>query len=99
MVASRIIAGVVRSDGWVISGGADFKATRVNTGEYQIHFRNEFSDVPAVVGSQVLYQNDGQGTSGNVVFPFLNTLGFTALTGNGGGDHEDRSFAFIAAGN
>ncbi|MGI2031003.1 hypothetical protein ACRQ1B_01290 [Rhizobium panacihumi] len=99
MAVTRIIAGVVDGNGNIISGGDDFQVNRPNTGEYQINFYNGFSEIPAVVGSQVLYGSDQQSSADNIVFPFVSRLAFTALTGNGQGTHDNRSFAFIAAGN
>lgn len=93
----RTIYGVVGPNGAVLSGNG-FAVTRIDNGEYQIQFNTPFSRIPAVVGSQVLFGKEGQDTRDNVIFPFLNTNGFTAITGDSGGSHKDRNFAFIATG-
>lgn len=95
-MAATSISGVVSSNGDIISGSG-FSATRINQGEYQIVFDAAFHAVPATVGSQVLFKNEGQDPRDNVVFPFLAKTGFTAVTGDSGGKHQDRNFAFISS--
>lgn len=89
------IQGVIGPTGNVVSGNG-FAVTRTNTGEYQVQFKTQFAKLPAVVGSQVLFGGDNQDPRDNVVFPFLNSLGFTAIVGDSAGRRADRSFAFIA---
>lgn len=95
MADGQSISGVVGSDGNIISGSG-FSVTRINEGEYQVVFNTPFAALPATVGSQVLFKKDSQDPRDNVVFPFLATTGFTALTGDSGGSHKDRNFAFIS---
>ncbi len=96
-MALRTIYGIVGPTGSIVSGSG-FAVSRTNNGEYQVQFNAQFSRIPAVVGSQVLFGNEDEDTRDNVIFPFLNTNGFTAITGDSGGSHKDRNFAFTVVG-
>ncbi|SHM24441.1 hypothetical protein [Roseibium suaedae] len=101
---STIIWGVVKADGTILSGstgngtGYNFNVVNQSAGTYQIQFNDDFEGMPAITGSQVLWGNLNQSPLDNVVFPYLNQNGATAIVGGAGGDHTNRSFAFIAIG-
>ena len=94
----RTIWGTVNANGTILSGSGDFSVNRVDNGQYQIQFNDDFAATPAMVGSQVLYGKLSENPVDNVVFPFLNKNGATAITGDSEGKHTDRSFSFIATG-
>ncbi|MGL3606961.1 hypothetical protein ACSV9I_10635 [Rhizobium sp. G187] len=94
----RTIWGTVNANGTILSGSGDFAVSRTANGQYQIQFNDDFTVTPAMVGSQVLYQGLNENPIDNVVFPFLNKNGATAITGDAAGNHGDRSFSFIAIG-
>lgn len=95
MADGQEVSGVIGSDGKILSGSG-FTVERIDEGEYQVVFSTAFTAIPALVGSQVLFKKEGQDPRDNVVFPFLAANGFTAITGDSGGSHKDRNFAFIA---
>ena len=98
-MSTNIVWGVVNKDGTINSSGGGFSITHEGEGEYIISFSPEFSATPAITGSQVLYESQGQWPTDGVVFPYLNKGAATAITGGGtDGNRSDRSFSFIAIG-
>lgn len=97
-MTTRTIWGTVNANGTILSGSGDFAVNRTGNGQYQIQFNDDFSATPAIVGSQVLFGNQGESPLDNIVFPFLNKNGATAFTGDSKGNVGDRSFSFIAVG-
>ncbi|MFD1746842.1 hypothetical protein ACFSE1_15305 [Rhizobium helianthi] len=97
-MTQRIIWGNVNADGSIHSGSGDFAITRTDNGVYMIQFNDDFTTTPAIVASQVRWGDIGQKTADNVVFPFLNKNGATAITGDNSGNRTNRNFAFIAIG-
>lgn len=97
-MTTRIIWGVVNANGSIASSSGDFAVSRTAAGQYQIQFNDDFNQTPAMVGSQVLFGGLNESPLDNVVFPFLNKNGATAITGDAGGKQGDRNFSFIAIG-
>lgn len=95
---TKTVWGVLNKDGSINSSGGGFTVTHQGNGEYIISFSPAFSATPSIVGSQVLFSTTRQDTRDNVVFPYLNSGAATALTGDSGGNHADRPFAFVAIG-
>lgn len=101
---ATIIWGVVKADGTILSGstgngtGYNFNVVNQSAGVYQIQFDDDFDATPAITGSQVLWGNLGQNSLDNIVFPYLNENGATAIVGDSNGSHQNRSFSFIAIG-
>ena len=100
---ATIIWGVINPDGSIQSGSKtngsyNFNIVHQSSGVYQIQFDDDFNVMPAMVGSQVLFGNLAQSPLDNVVFPYLNENGATAITGDSNGSHTDRHFSFIATG-
>ncbi len=97
-MSDMMVSGVIASDGSKVSGHG-FSVTSQGSGEYIISFSPPFSEIPAIVGSQVNFGSAGQDTRDGVVFPYVNAGAATALTGGSDGGHTNRTFAFIARGN
>ena len=96
-MATQTVWGVVNSNGTAQSGSG-FTVQYAGTGQYSITFDNAFSDIPSIVGSQVLFGSLNENTMDTVVFPQLTSKLATALTGEASGKHQDRNFSFIAIG-
>jgi len=90
--------GAINKDGSIRNSGGGFNVTKQGNGQYVISFRTLFNDVPAIVGSQTNYGDLGEANTDGVVFPIVDRGSATAITGDGGGKHQDRSFSFIAIG-
>ncbi|NSZ17882.1 hypothetical protein [Agrobacterium vitis] len=97
-MTTRTIWGTINANGTILSGSGDFAVSRTGNGQYQIQFNDDFSATPAIVGSQVLGGSLSQNPLDNLVFPFLNKNGATALTGDAHGNQGDRNFSFIVIG-
>ena len=97
-MSDMMVSGVINSDGSKVSGHG-FSVTSQGSGEYIISFSPPFSEVPAIVGSQVNFGSTGQDPRDGVVFPFVNAGAATVITGDSAGGHSSRTFAFIARGN
>ena len=92
------IYGTVSAKGNKISGsGFSVKKKSKSTGTYLISFDNEFSEIPAIVGSQTGY-GDEEYPVDILDFPHLQKGGATVITGDGPGNFSDRQFSFIAIG-
>lgn len=96
-MASMTVWGVVNANG-TVAAGSGFTVTSQGSGEYIISFSPAFSSMPAIVGSQANFGSTSQDTRDNIVFPYVNNGAATALTGDSGGNHTNRSFSFIAMG-
>ena len=90
--------GIINPNGSTLVGSGGFNSSLGDAGEYTITFSPTFSDVPAIVGSQVKYGNTSESTLDNVVFPFVDSSSATAMTGDSSGKKTDRHFSFIAIG-
>ncbi len=95
-MAVKSLYGTVSSEGTIISG-TGYTVQRVSKGTYSINFIENFSEVPAIVGSQTGFGN-GQKPEDVVDFPYLDHESATAITGNTSDDHSDRQFSFIVMG-
>ncbi|CAL2075556.1 conserved protein of unknown function [Tenacibaculum sp. 190524A02b] len=95
-MSTNTIFGTISADGNIISGSG-FSVKKQSTGKYLIDFNENFSEIPAIVGSQTGY-GEGEGPTDVIVFPFLERGFATALTGNGEFIASDRQFSFIAIG-
>lgn len=100
MITPRISWGTITADGKIVNSSGDFMVTNIDNGRYTVSFNDHFSSVPAIVGSQNNFGSDSEWNTDGVVFPFVNTNSFQVNTGTGGGggDLQNRSFAFIAIG-
>jgi hypothetical protein len=98
MSTTTIIWGSINANGTIQSGSGNFNVERQSTGNYLIGFDTKFSVEPAVVGDQNNFNSSTQDPRDGVVFPFVTTNTFTALTADSGGKLTDRSFGFIAIG-
>ena len=96
-VSPKIIWGSINANG-TIASGENFTVSRIGTGVYEISFHSPFNGLPAVVGSQNRFGELNEASTDDVAFPFVSNGATTAVTGNNGGEHEDRNFAFIAIG-
>ena len=96
-MAQVIVWAEVGADGDLLSG-TGCSVTKTSEGTYQIDFTDNFSDTPAIVGSQVNRKSPSEVTTDNVVFPLVTHAQATALTGDKNGDLSNRSFSFIAVG-
>ncbi len=99
-MAMRTVWGtiIMSPDGSIEQKGEGFTVMHQKNGEYIISFSPPFSDIPSIVGSQVLFGDEDQYPVDNVVFPFLTKGAATAITGDAKGNQLDRSFSFIAIG-
>ena len=95
-MSATTIYGTVSAEGNKISGSG-FSVSKQSTGKYLIDFENNFSEIPAIVGSQTGF-GDGQIPSDVIDFPFLQEGHATAITGDGLHKLQDRQFSFIAIG-
>ena len=91
------IYGTVSAQGNKISGSSGFSVQKQSTGTYHIDFETNFSEIPAIVGSQTGF-GTGQLPTDVVDFPFLQEGYATAITGDAHRNFEDRQFSFIAIG-
>lgn len=94
----RIVWATIGPDGQVLTSSEPIVVQHTATGIYTIQFALSYKVLPTVMGSQVLYGSDNQNPVDNVVFPLVNQNGFTAITGDSGGNHSDRHFSFLALG-
>lgn len=78
--------------------GSGFVSYRQDAGTYIITFDPPFTEAPAVVGNQTDFGTTGESTLDQVTFPIVTANSCTVLTGGSGGNHEDRSFSFMAIG-
>ena len=95
-MSTIIIGGTISPEGTVISGKG-FTVEKKSTGEYAISFNYNFSETPAIVGSQTGY-GPKEVPFDVVCFPTLNKTGATAITGDNVGNSSDRQFSFIVMG-
>lgn len=95
-MSTNTIYGTVSSDGKKISGSG-FSVNKQTTGTYLIDFNDNFSEIPAIVGSQTGF-GEGEGPTDVIDFPFLQKGSATAITGDGRFNLSDRQFSFIAIG-
>lgn len=93
-----ILWGNVSSDGSLAQGSPGVKTCIGNVGVYLIDFGLTFTVTPAIVGSQTQYGSATEGNTDGVVFPIVSTSSATAVTGDGSGNHQNRSFSFVVVG-
>ncbi|GAB6260599.1 hypothetical protein [Photobacterium sp. R1] len=94
----KIVYGNIDKNGNIVSGSGDFTVENVGAGHYKVGFKQAFHLAPSVVGSQTDYDSSNQSPLDNIVFPFVETTGFSANVGGANGSFQNRSFSFIAIG-
>ena len=92
----RIYWGTVDANGVVISNGGGASVSPEKPGAYDINLN--YTNTPAIVGSQTSSGNSGEANTDGIVFPFVTPSQATAFTGNNVGSQQNRSFSFITAG-
>lgn len=98
MYEFRIVWATINPEGQILTSSEQLQVKHTGTGIYTIQFETPFKVLPTVVGSQVLYGGTNENPCDNVVFPLVDQTGLTAVTGDSGGNHVDRNFAFMAIG-
>lgn len=97
-MAQLLLWGSIEKDGTIVSSSGGFSVKRESTGNYSILFKNQFTNNPAITGSQWGF-GSGQSTLDNVIFPSVSGGSVNVQTGDSGGSYTDRNFSFIAVGN
>jgi hypothetical protein len=97
-MATITLWGSIDGDGRKESGSTGFSVSKQEKGQYVISFSPTFSGTPAMVATQTRHGRLDQETNDGVVIPLLTNSSATLLTGKDNGNHEDRSFSFIAIG-
>ena len=91
-VSSSLIAGVVKSDGTVISGSG-FTVVRNAAGTYTITFTTAFTNVPGFVSTP----DDGNLAASKANYQNLGTGSVQVITRNASNTISDANFSFVAA--
>lgn len=94
---NRILWGTISADGSIISGSGGFWVGYQGPGVYVITFPS-FPNAPAIVGTQTSSGSLSEDSREGMVFPWVNVNYAVAITGDGNGNQQDRSFSFIAIG-
>jgi len=95
---TQTLWGTINADGSIASGSGGFNVILTQPGQYVISFQHLFTGLPSIVGSQTRFGSLGESSTDGVVFPQLNNASTVAITGDGGGNHQNRNFSFIAIG-
>jgi hypothetical protein len=95
---STIVWGSIAANATITSSSGGFTVKSGGTGIYIITFSAAFAGIPAIVATQNNYGSTGESNVDGVAVPVISTTSAQVITGDSGGNKQNRAFGFIAQG-
>jgi len=96
---STTLWGSIAANATATSSSGGYTVASTSTGIYVITFSVPFRGLPSIVATQNNFGNTNEDNTDGVAVPLVSSNSATFVTGDAGGNKQNRAFSFVAIAN